>query len=90
MVLYLNTSHVKVNQSLVLVLIVSQADLNTSHVKVNPTSTAQVIYLNSNTSHVKVNPFSKGSSKSFLHDLNTSHVKVNQDRILLQFSIGTI
>ena len=66
--------------------------LNTSHVKVNPTSTAQVIYLNSNlnTSHVKVNPFSKGSSKSFLHDLNTSHVKVNQDRILLQFSIGTI
>ena len=69
-IFYLNTSHVKVNQSLVLVLIVSQADLNTSH--------------------VKVNPFSKGSSKSFLHDLNTSHVKVNQDRILLQFSIGTI
>ncbi len=54
--IYLNTSHVKVKQPTLIVNIEFQCNLNTSHVKVKPCSIKTIlnftVYLN--TSHVKV------------------------------------
>ncbi len=57
MFLYLNTSHVKVNQDLDNITSSGLEYLNTSHVKVNLLMDGIVLYLSLhlNTSHVKVN-----------------------------------
>ena len=57
MVLYLNTSHVKVNQLELLTADDNTRNLNTSHVKVNQQCSRKIYKLGTylNTYHVKVN-----------------------------------